>query len=446
MVRDHGSTTRGEAEADAPARTAPAALGARGSEGLARRFVRTRARTLALAAPLSPEDRQAQSMPEASPAKWHLGHTTWFFERFVLAPRGVRVRPEWDELLNSYYVTIGARHPRPERGLLTRPSNAEIERYRADVEAEVVRALPELDDAGRALVELGCRHEEQHQELLLMDALHLLSRNPLRPAYAAPTEPTTASTPAPPALRLTIPSGVHEIGAPDDGAFHFDNERPRHRVHLAGGAIASRPVTNGEWLAFVEDGGYRRAELWMSDGVDAVVREGFEAPLYWERRDDGTRRTFGLTGMRDLALDEPVQHVSWYEADAFARWSGARLPREGEWEVAMLAHFDGAFAALATDDEDAYLSVRTLPRRCTEEIRGPGDSWEWTLGGYEPYPGYAPPPGAVGEYNGKFMSGQLVLRGGSFATPHGHASATYRNFFWHTARWPFTGVRLAWDA
>jgi len=387
------------------------------ARSLAARFAAVRRATEALAAPLSPEDMQVQSMPDASPAKWHLAHTTWFFETFVLAPHEpgfAPVHPRYGYLFNSYYEAAGPRHPRPQRGLVTRPSVAEVGAYRAKVEARVLALLPRLDAAALDVVELGIAHEEQHQELLVTDVKHLLAQSPLRPAYAEGAEPPPRE-PAPPLRFAAIEGGVREIGNAGPG-FAFDNEGPRHRVWLDPFAIGSRPATCGEWLAFVEDDGYRRPELWLSDGWAAVQARGWEAPLYWERR-DGRWAEFTLGGMREVHTEATVRHVSLYEADAFARWSDARLPGEAEWEVAAAA---GA-------------------------LDGRGEVWEWTRSAYAPYPGYVPAGGALGEYNGKFMCSQLVLRGGSSVTPPGHARITYRNFFYPDARWQLSGVRLARD-
>jgi ergothioneine biosynthesis protein EgtB len=409
-----------------------AALGVRYSA--VRRF------TEALAAPLSPEDAMVQSMPDASPAKWHLAHTTWFFEQFVLsrALAGWRpFHPAFAFLFNSYYDAVGARQPRPERGLLSRPPLDEVRRYRRAVDGAMGELLasgpaPEVLDA----IELGLAHEEQHQELLLTDVKHALGSSPLRPAYGDPPEP---GGPAPALGWVAHPGGAVAIGAGPSG-FAFDNERPRHTVLLAPFALASRPATAGEWIGFVEDGGYERPELWMSDGWAAAQRLGWRAPLHWERGGDGWAE-FTLGGMRPVDPEEPVAHVSWYEADAFARWSGARLPAEAEWEaVAQDAPAAGNFAH----------SGRFHPAPAPADARGPvqllGDVWEWTRSAYEPYPGFKPLAGAFGEYNAKFMVSQLVLRGGSCATPSGHVRASYRNFFYPDARWQFSGVRLARDA
>jgi ergothioneine biosynthesis protein EgtB len=405
---------------------------------LAGRLVVVRRFTDALAAPLSPEDAMVQSMPDASPAKWHLAHTTWFFEQFVLSrarPGRRPFHPAYAYLFNSYYDAVGTRQPRPERGLLSRPPLEEVRRYRRAVDQAMAELLASAPDDGLLdLVELGIAHEEQHQELLVTDLKHALGSNPLRPAYGTPPP---AGGAAPPLRWVAHPGGEVAVGAPP-GGFAFDAERPRHRRLLGPFALASRPATAGEWLGFVEDGGYDRPELWMSDGWAAARRLGWRAPLYWERGEEGWSQ-FTLGGMRPVDPAEPVAHVSWYEADAFARWAGARLPTEAEWEaVASAAPVDGNLAG----------SGRLHPAPAPEGGRAVqlfGDVWEWTRSAFEPYPGFRPAAGAVGEYNGKFMVSQLVLRGGSCATPPGHVRASYRNFFYPDARWQFSGVRLARD-
>ncbi|MCL4801164.1 MAG: ergothioneine biosynthesis protein EgtB [Burkholderiales bacterium] len=408
------------------------------------RFRAVRAATERLAAPLSAEDCALQSMPDASPVKWHLGHTTWFFETMVLekAEAGFRpLRPEYRVLFNSYYVAVGPRHPRPQRGMLSRPSLDEVRAYRRDVDERMIRLLergvaPEVD----ALIELGLHHEQQHQELIVTDLKHLLSLNPLNPAYRADCGAPDGG-PAAPALRWHgFAAGVREIG--HEGAdFCFDNETPRHRVLLGAFELASRPVTNAEYLAFLADGGYSRPELWLADGWDARSKEGWDAPAYWEGSRDGAWRVFTLGGLRPVTPDEPVCHVSYYEADAYARWAGARLPSEAEWEVAAAGlPTDGHFAESGRFHPAAAPDVRTRPAQLF------GDVWEWTQSPYGGYPGFKPAAGAVGEYNGKFMANQLVLRGGSCATPADHIRATYRNFFYPYHRWQFMGLRLARDA
>jgi ergothioneine biosynthesis protein EgtB len=387
------------------------------AQALSARYRAVRARTEALAAPLSAEDQVVQSMPDASPTKWHRAHTTWFFETFLLLPLlpGYRrVREEYGFLFNSYYEAAGPRHARPQRGMLTRPSCSEVADYRAAVDEAMEELLRDPPQQASDLVELGLQHEEQHQELLLTDILHALSTNPLRPAYEPGwQDPGSAG----PVRLLDGPQGMAEIGH-DGGGFAFDNETPRHHAYLAPYRIASGVVTNGEWLAFMEAGGYGEPLLWMSDGWAARHAEGWEAPLYWERRGDSWMQ-FGLGGLKPVDAAMPVRHISWYEADAFARWAGRRLPTEGEWEAA------GALPAFAEAE---------------------GIAWQWTGSPYRPYPGFRPWPGAVGEYNGKFMINQMVLRGGSQATPPGHTRRSYRNFFPPGARWQFSGVRLAEDA
>ena len=413
-------------------------------ESLAARFAAVRRATRKLVEPLTPEDCAIQSMPDASPAKWHLAHTTWFFETFILAARDPSRRPfhpAFSVLFNSYYNAVGERHPRPERGLLSRPALDEVLAYRHDVEGGIARLLREgaLSPGEEALVELGVQHEQQHQELILTDIKHLLSRNPQRPAYQKtwPLTPIHARQ----VRWVGIEGGLHEIGA-DGPAFCFDNELPRHRVHLEDFEIASHPVTHGDFLAFIEDRGYRRPELWLSAGWEAVTTRGWDAPLYWERSGRAWH-TFTLHGMAPVEANTPICHVSFYEADAYARWAGARLPTEAEWEVAaMRASREGNFL------ESGFL--HPIPPRQPAEEPGLaqvfGDAWEWTRSDYGPYPGFKPAAGAVGEYNGKFMVGQYVLRGGSCATPESHIRASYRNFFPPDARWQFSGLRLARDA
>jgi len=411
---------------------------------LGARYTEVRARTEALAAPLGPEDQVVQSMPDCSPTKWHRAHTTWFFEEFVLGGADAGRRFLW----NSYYDAVGDRHPRARRGLLTRPTCEEVAGYRRAVDERVLATLDGLDDERAALVELGCHHEEQHQELLLMDAKHLLAQNPLRPAYDPAASP-------PPALAGGVEGGAwgwvaHDGGTVEVGhdgrGFAFDNEAPRHEVLLRPFALADRLASCGDWLAFVDDGGYRRPELWMSDGWAAVQAEGWEAPEYWQRADgsDGWA-VFTLGGLRPVDPAEPVVHVSWYEADAFARWAGHRLPTEQEWEA--VAHPLGAEGLEGSFLDPAVLHPRPPgPHRPGSPPRQLfGEVWQWTASPYTPYPGFRPAAGAVGEYNGKFMVNQHVLRGGCCATPAGHARTTYRNFFPPAARWAFSGVRLATD-
>lgn len=413
-------------------------------DGLAERFRRVRATSVGLAGGLSPEDQVVQSMPDASPVKWHLAHTTWFFETFLLIPNLPSYRPfdpAFGYLFNSYYEAIGARHPRPRRGLLTRPGVAEVAAYRDHVDAAMLTLLdrPEAEPLA-PLVTLGLAHEEQHQELILMDLLHLLSCNPLAPAYRP-------HRPAPRAAVgegrwIAVDGGIIAIGHDPENGFAFDNEGPRHEVLLRPFRLFSRPVTNGEWRAFVEDGGYRTPTLWLSDGWATVNAEGWEAPAYWRRRDDGWAE-FTLLGELPLEEDAPVCHVSCYEADAFARWAGKRLPTEAEWEAAARG-LPAAGNTLGTG------FLRPVPSASPAGLDRPsqmfGDVWEWTASSYSAYPGFRPAAGAVGEYNGKFMANQYVLRGGCCATPDGHVRATYRNFFYPHQRWMFSGVRLAEDA
>jgi ergothioneine biosynthesis protein EgtB len=403
------------------------------------RFRSVRARTEALAAPLGPEDQVVQSMPDCSPTKWHRAHTTWFFDEFVLGNPDPDVRFLW----NSYYEAVGPRHPRHHRGLLTRPTCEEVGAYREAIDERVVEAYDELDDDARVLVELGCNHEEQHQELLLMDAKHLLAQNPLRPTYAE-----TRSVPARPDRAVGWfhhEGGIVEVGH-DGRGFFFDNEAPRHDVSLLPFAVADRLVDCGDWLEFIADDGYGRPELWMADGWATVQQAGWEAPLYWER-DDADRgwSVFTLGGLRPLDPTEPVVHISWYEADAYARWAGHRLPTEEEWEA--VAHPFGAEGLPGSFLDPTVLHPRPPgPRRSGGPPRQLfGEVWQWTASPYSPYPGFRPAAGAVGEYNGKFMVNQHVLRGGCCATPEGHARTTYRNFFPPPARWAFSGVRLARD-
>ena len=417
------------------------------SESPLERYAAVRARSEALAAPLSPEDCGLQSMPDASPVKWHLAHTSWYFETFVLAPAlpGYRpFRPErgYRVLFNSYYNSVGAQHARPERGLLSRPGLDEVMHYRAHVDEALLGGLEQgaFDAEVLEVLLLGTHHEQQHQELILTDLLHAFSRNPLEPVYrgddAGKMPPGRASGGGAAGFQR-FGGGLREIGH-DGAGFAFDNEGPRHRVHLEPFALAERPVSNAEYQAFVDDGGYRDPAHWLSDGWARVQADGWEAPLYWARGDAGWS-ALTLRGRRPLAPDAPVCHLSFFEADAYARWAGARLPTEAEWECAT------ADAAVEgnTLESDA-LQPRPDGRPGLAQLFG--DVWEWTSSAYGPYPGFRPPPGALGEYNGKFMSGQMVLRGGSCATPADHLRASYRNFFHPQARWQFSGMRLARDA
>ena len=401
----------------------------------AEQFQAVRDLTETIARPLSAEDQTVQSMPDVSPTKWHRAHTTWFFETFVLAPHVPDYRefhPAFGYLFNSYYEAVGPRHARPQRGLLSRPGVGEVASYRAHVDAAVLELFdrpvaPEIE----ALVELGLHHEQQHKELMLMDIKHVLSCNPLQPAYLA--QPAAAGAAGdPPVGWIEHPGGLADVGHAGDG-FAFDNELPRHRAWLEPFALADRPVSCGDWLAFIDDGGYRRPELWLSDGWATVQSEGWDAPLYW-RREGGEWTVFTLAGPKTVVGGEPVCHISYHEADAFARWARARLATEAEWE---------AVAAAAAGRE--CFNLETLHPRPGPPGSLPADVWEWTSSAYLPYPGFRPAAGAVGEYNGKFMVNQHVLRGGSCVTPPDHLRITYRNFFPPAARWPFTGARLARD-
>lgn len=403
------------------------------------RYRHVRDTTERLAAPLHPEDQVVQSMPDVSPTKWHRAHVTWFFETFLLDEHLANYHehhPQYRVLFNSYYEQIGERHPRPQRGLLSRPTVDEIATYRAHVDAAMTDFLSECSDPSLLqLVELGLHHEQQHQELLLMDIKHVLSINPLQPSYRIGSG-ERGLTPKP--LKwIEFTGGLAEIGHPDGGGFSFDNEAPRHTTFLQPFALADRAVTNAEWLAFIDGGGYQRADLWLSDGWATVQANDWTAPLYWRGVDPWS--IFTLTGPQPVRLDEPVCHVSFYEADAYARWAGARLPTEAEWEVAAESIALHASANLLDADH-----LHPGPAPAGDGLRQMfGDVWEWTSSAYLGYPGYRPPEGAVGEYNGKFMSGQMVLRGGCAVTPPGHIRPTYRNFFPPYARWAFSGIRLA---
>ena len=413
---------------------------------LADRYARVRARTAAFAAHLEPEDLVVQSMADASPAKWHLAHTTWFFETFILAQYDPDYRtfdPRFGYLFNSYYEAAGPRHPRPHRGLITRPSADQVAAYRDHVDAAMGRLVNAIADRRDAdvvsLLELGLNHEQQHQELFLTDLLHAFSCNPLRPAYRADL-PSAADAPAAPATDwVAFPEGDHSIGHTGDG-FAFDNEGPSHRVVLPAFRLATRAVTNGEWRSFIADGGYRRPTLWLSDGWATVQAEGWQAPLYWEDR-DGAWWTFTLGGMQPVEDDAPVCHVSYFEADAFARWAGKRLPTEAEWEVSV-----GDLEVAGNFLESARLRPAPADGPPGALLQSYGDVWEWTSSPYVGYPGYRPAAGAVGEYNGKFMCSQFVLRGGSCVSAADHLRPTYRNFFYPHQRWQFSGLRLAEDA
>jgi ergothioneine biosynthesis protein EgtB len=409
---------------------------------LADRYAKVRALTETLAAPLSPEDQCVQPMPDASPTKWHLGHTAWFFEALILERFHTGYRPidrRYSYLFNSYYEALGPRHPRPQRGLITRPGVAEVVAYRRHVDEAMAELFARAGDAVRAAIvpvlELGLAHEEQHQELICTDIKYTLSCNPLLPAYAPPA---LAPAHSPAQLRwIAYPGGIVSAGH-EGGGFAFDNETPRHEVLLAPYRLASRPVTCGEYLAFIEDGGYTRPELWLSDGWATVHAQGWTAPLYWIKDGHGWQ-VFTLNGAQALEPDEPVAHVSLYEAAAYAEWAGKRLPTEFEWEAAASAEpLTGQFLDPARP--------HPLPAPGGDGLSQIyGGVWEWTRSSYDPYPGFRPFAGAAAEYNGKFMVGQIVLRGGSCVTPAGHMRPSYRNFFPPAARWQFSGIRLAED-
>ncbi|MGM0657712.1 MAG: ergothioneine biosynthesis protein EgtB [Pseudomonadota bacterium] len=414
-------------------------------EMLSRRLDKVRSATEALVETLAPEDQNLQSMPEVSPAKWHRAHTTWFFETFVLAPhaRGYECyNPAFAELFNSYYNGVGRQHPRPRRALLSRPDADEIGRYRRHVDRALEKLLARCSTAVSEriapLIELGINHEQQHQELMLTDLKHAFSFNPLAPRLGRGRQRSGASPR--PARFIGHEGGMVEIGATGAG-FCFDNETPRHKIWLpCDFELADRPVNCGEYLEFIADGGYSEPLLWLSDGWAWVRENGIEAPLYWSRSDAGWQ-ILTLDGPRAIDPAETVCHLSFYEAQAFAEWSGARLPNEAEWEsVAAREPVRGNFA-------DAGRYHPEPPKHCDEE--GPaalfGDVWEWTSSAYAPYPGFKSAEGAIGEYNGKFMANQMVLRGGSCATPPGHVRPSYRNFFYPPDRWQFSGVRLARD-
>jgi ergothioneine biosynthesis protein EgtB len=415
------------------------------TDALAARYRRVRARSLALAAPLSAEDACVQSMPDTSPTKWHLAHTTWFFEQFVLAAQpGYReVDARWGYLFNSYYQGAGPMHARPQRGMLTRPPLDAVIDYRQQIDARVQRAL----DAGmldlRALqtIEIGLHHEQQHQELLLTDIKHAFSLSPLQPAYRDDLSHAPAAEV--PLAWQVFNEAIVEVGAPcwpdASEAFAYDNESPRHRVLTLPFALANRPVTNAEYRAFIDDGGYRTASLWLSAAWATIQQHGWARPLYWH---DDLEREFTLGGTRAIDPHAPVSHLSYYEADAFARWAGARLPTEFEWERAAAPRAPSSRGNFV--ERDALHPLGGDPR-ATGLQQLFGDVWEWTTSAYTAYPGFAPWPGTLGEYNGKFMCGQWVLRGGSCASAREHLRASYRTFFFPPDRWQFTGLRLAKD-
>ena len=426
----------------------PAEKGCSAGVDLAAQYARTRARSEALCRPLAIEDYGVQPMDDASPPKWHLAHTTWFFETFLLKEfdagyRGVDDR--YETLFNSYYQGVGNPYPRPRRGLLSRPTVQEVSDYRARVDEAMAGLLTRDDGEVRRRIELGVHHEQQHQELILTDLKYNLGLNPLKPAYR---EDLHSEAARPRALKFDeYPGGMVSVGA--SGPFCFDNELPRHTALLQPFALADRLVTNAEYLSFMEDGGYRSPALWLSDGWAAVAANGWHCPLYWRCR-EGQWLEYRLGGECALAPEDPVVHVSAYEADAYARWAGCRLPTEFEWESAA----EPLDARLGNFADDEKLHPSGVEGSVSEKPPGAdpagrkqlfGDAWEWTSSAYGPYPGYRIPPGALGEYNGKFMSSQLVLRGGSCATPRGHVRASYRNFFPPPARWQFSGIRLARD-
>ncbi|HVF36839.1 MAG TPA: ergothioneine biosynthesis protein EgtB [Sphingomicrobium sp.] len=401
-------------------------------QSLSARLAATRRLTLDLAAPLSDADATIQPHPDASPAKWHLAHTTWFLETFILrdhVPGNLLHDERWAYLFNSYYEGEGARHARPKRGMVSRPSLDEVRDWRSHVDEALAKALPSLPPAALELVELSIQHEQQHEELLLTDILATFAENPLEPAYGTLDPAPCHSTE--PLSWIRGREELVEIGAGDRG-FAFDSERPRHHALLHPHLLANRCITNGEWQQFIADGGYATPTLWLSEGWDWVQREAIGRPLYWH--DDGSH--FTLAGRRDIDRAAPVSHISYFEADAFARWAGARLPTEAEWEDAF-----GSADPMIGHQLDRAGPV--LPR----PGGGPyGDVWQWTASAFLAYPGFKPAAGTVGEYNGKFMCGQFVLKGASCATPRGHSRASYRNFFPLSARWQFTGVRLAQDS
>jgi ergothioneine biosynthesis protein EgtB len=413
-------------------------------DALRKRYVKVRTFSEQLCEPLCTEDYVVQSMPDASPAKWHLAHTTWFFDQFIL--QDLCGREPFDEqfnfLFNSYYNAAGDQHSRARRGMITRPGVDEVYRYRNTVDDDLqnVIAAGGLSEEFALRLEVGLNHEQQHQELLLTDLKHLMWQNPLRPApYAFEHEPFAADRKPPPdeMLRDTIDGGIYEIGHEGSG-FSYDNERPRHEVLLQPFELARRPVDCGEYLQFMEDGGYGDHRLWLSDGWAELKEHGWNSPLYWEKR-DGRWHQYTLSGLRPVQPNEPVVHVSFYEAQAFAEWYGARLPDEREWEVAASREFiEGNFVESGKFHPQA---VEPDPQGFNELF---GDVWEWTSSSYGPYPGFEPFEGALGEYNGKFMANQYVLRGGSCATSKSHIRSTYRNFFYPGSRWQFSGIRLAW--
>ena len=411
------------------------------SDSPAARYLAVRRQTERICAPLEIEDYVVQTIPDISPAKWHLAHTSWFFEQFLLLPHAAGYReyhPQYNFLFNSYYVTVGARHCRVARGQITRPTVREVYAYRAHVDEQMVAFLNGLDDRQMAelsgVFDVGLNHEQQHQELMVTDVKHVYGCNPLYPVYhAREIEPPSGIGPA---RWVSFPEGVREVGHTGEG-FCFDNELPQHKTYVQPFRLADRTVTNGEFIEFIADGGYTTPTLWLSDGAACAAANGWDAPFYWENR-DGEWWHFTLNGFRKVNPDEPLVHASFFEADAFARWANARLPTEREWEVACEDLGAAAAAGNFVEDETFHPVAGKTGLM--------GNVWQWTRSQYDAYPGYAPPPGALGEYNGKFMCNQFVLRGGSCATPRSHIRPTYRNFFPPEARWQFSGLRLAKDA
>ncbi len=411
------------------------------------RFRTIRALTGELCAPLQTEDYVIQSMPDASPAKWHLAHSSWFFETFVLKPGLAGYEgsdPHYAYLFNSYYNAVGPMHCRAQRGMISRPTVAEVYTYRQRTDTAMLSLFANAteDEWNRIepLVELGLQHEQQHQELLLTDLKHMFAQNPLQPCYASAPSNSNGSRTTTPLNWLSYEGGISGIGHSGSG-FHFDNEAPRHRALLHPFQLASRLVTNGDFLDFIHDGGYEQPELWLSLGWATVQEQKWQSPLYWENGDGTERMEFTLGGLKKLDPREPVTHVSYFEADAFARWSGARLPTEEEWEVAAGARpVTGSFV-----DARRFHPAPASPHSTKQPAQLFGEVWQWTRSSYSAYPGYRPPPGAIGEYNGKFMCNQYVLRGGSCGTSRSHFRSTYRNFFPPEKRWQFTGIRLAKD-
>ncbi len=412
-----------------------------------RRYRSVRSFTEQLCEPLATEDYVVQSMEDVSPTKWHIGHTTWFFETFMLAEalKDYRVVDDkYQFLFNSYYISAGQRHCRPKRGLLSRPTVTEVFDYRKQVDAAMLRFIEAWDDAELRrwgpILEIGLNHEQQHQELMVTDLKHNFGINPLFPAYRSDIASASSTGAPPPQQWIEFPEGVHAVGH-DGDAFAFDNESPRHRVFVEPFALASRLVTNGEWLDFMADGGYQRHDLWLSAGWDVVQREQWDSPLYWERAGEGWT-VFTLGGLRPVDPHRPVSHVSYYEADAYARWAGGRLPTEFEWEIAAA---DLEVAGNLADDRRWHPEAlhAKAPSGLLHQMFG--DVWEWTRSHYSPYPGFQTAEGALGEYNGKFMANQFVLRGGSVATSRSHIRRTYRNFFHPDCSWQFSGLRVARD-